>query len=177
MTSWISKDFNTIQLMVAELKRKLKREDEDAIDFAEQITRIYPTEELAHSNLAFAYKLAGQNDKSILAYTAALSLTTENNLPLLLQRALLYLRMNLLELALVDLCKGVEISIKVQETYYRNALLFTRADIYITQGNYFDAKDDLSGLPDDACFWTTQLRKRDEMMKQIIASIGNFKTT
>ena len=101
---------------------------------------------LLFSNLGTIQRRMGKNKEALESYSLALN-RTPHSIPMLLNRASLYLEMERLDKAYLDYCNVIDLDAKNQE-----ALQF-RAYIYMRRRQYQDAKVDyqrlLEQLPDD----------------------------
>ena len=101
---------------------------------------------LLFSNLGTIQRRMGKNKEALESYSLALN-STPHSIPMLLNRASLYLEMERLDKAYLDYCNVIDLDAKNQE-----ALQF-RAYIYMRRRQYQDAKVDyqrlLEQLPDD----------------------------
>ena len=101
---------------------------------------------LLFSNLGTIQRRMGKNKEALESYSLALN-STPHSIPMLLNRASLYLEMERLDKAYLDYCNVIDLDAKNQE-----ALQF-RAYIYMRRRQYQDAKVDYQRLleesPDD----------------------------
>lgn len=96
---------------------------------------------LLFSNLGTVQRRLGKNKQALESYSLALS-RTPHSVPMLLNRASLYLDMNYLEKAYVDYCDVIDLDDRNAEAYQ------FRAYIYMNKRQYQDAKADYQRLLD-----------------------------
>lgn len=96
---------------------------------------------LLFSNLGTIQRRMGKNKEALESYTLALN-RTPHSIPMLLNRASLYLDMNYPDKAYVDYCDVIDLDPQNVEAYQ------FRAYIYMTKRQYQDAKVDYQKLLD-----------------------------
>jgi hypothetical protein len=68
--------------------------------------------------------------------------------------------------ALDDFTQGLVLCDQLRSAYYRQALQFFRAEVFLKLGRKNEARADLAQLPDNFTLWTTKLRTKEALLAE-----------
>lgn len=154
---------NDLETMIRRIKVRIRADDPTVIEDAIKLTEQYPDESDTWQVLAHAYA----DDDNDLAAIAALSRGIESD-P---QRFVLFLERGQHEReignygrAIADFSQALALCDEQNVDWCRRELHFMRAEALIQVGKKAEALTDLTHVPEDYTFWTTELRSKAELL-------------
>ncbi len=125
-----------------------------AIEAARRLTKQYPDEFFAWTQLAVVLNMANQYDEAITAITRAMEIGPID--PTLYDtRGRYEIHRGNLEAALADFTAGIACCHELQQLRHLKELYFIRADVLVRLKRFEEARADLAHLKDDYSHWTT----------------------
>jgi tetratricopeptide (TPR) repeat protein len=119
-----------------------------------------------HRPLAFrahVHRVCGEYDNSIQDLDKAISINATD--PYLFHfRGQCLMRTGNLQMAIADFTRGLALCDELGDEWYRETLLFFRAEAYIRLGQKTAARNDLDGVRNDFTFWIDRLRNKSELL-------------
>lgn len=70
--------------------------------------------------------------------------------------------------AVTDFSRGLELCNEQEDQWYRETLLFLRAEANLRQGRTDDARQDLREIPDDFEFWIDRLISKNDLVRECL---------
>lgn len=154
---------NDLEFLVRRIRVRIRRDDPTAIDAAIRLTEQYPREASAWKTLAHAY---AAND-NYSAENAALSRAIElepKQFVLLLERGRNELLLGNHDQAIADFSQALLLCDEQNVDWCRRELYFLRAEARVLISRKVEALADLTRIPEDYEFFTTEWRSKAELL-------------
>jgi tetratricopeptide (TPR) repeat protein len=156
------------ELLASLLKNTEKRVRADgpaAVQQASRLAEQYPESAEAWVLLAFAHARKDEGAEAIAAMTRAIELSPAEP-GMFFDRGRYELKLANYHRALDDFTQGLALCEQLKNDYYRQALQFFRAEVFLKLGMKDEARADLTQLPDDFTLWTTKLRTKMALLAE-----------
>jgi tetratricopeptide (TPR) repeat protein len=136
---------------------------EGAVSVATALLARYPKEVKAWSLLAYLHARVHDYLGAISDVSHAIDVAPREP-KLFFDRGRYYLRLEQYRIASEDFSRGLELCDLESNDYYRESLLFMRAEALIQLGRTKDALADLARVRDDFAMWTFRLATKQGLM-------------
>jgi tetratricopeptide (TPR) repeat protein len=134
-----------------------------AMNLALDLIRQFPNEKRVWAFRAHLLSLGKQYEAAISDLTSAISIAP-NDPYLFFFRGDCQRRLGRISAAIPDFTEGLAVCDRENDAYYRETLLFFRAEALISTGRKEEAIDDLSRVQDDFQFWTDRLYTKADLL-------------
>jgi tetratricopeptide (TPR) repeat protein len=138
-----------------------------ALSIATELVRDYPRTPRTWSFRAYVRALAHDYAGAIGDISDAIDVAPREP-KLWFDRGRYNLRLERYSDAVADLTKGLDLCDQESNDYYREALLFTRAEALVQLGRAQEALADLAGVREDCTFWTYRLVSKKTLVDECL---------
>jgi tetratricopeptide (TPR) repeat protein len=149
--------------LMKKLEKRIRADDPAAVQEAARLTQQYPESAEAWVLLAFGHARKDEVAEAVVAMTRAIELSPPEP-GMFFDRGRYELKLANYHQALDDFTQGLTLCEQLKNDYYRQALQFFRAEVFLKLGMKSEARADLASLPDDFTLWTTKLRTKEALL-------------
>jgi tetratricopeptide (TPR) repeat protein len=151
--------------LLKNIEQRVRADDPAAVQQASRLAEQYPESDEAWVLLAFAHAKKDEVAEAIAAMTRAIELSPAEP-GKFFDRGRYELKLANYQGALGDFTQGLALCDQLKNDYYRHALQFFRAEVFLKLGMKNEARADLTQLPDDFTLWTTKLRTKTALLAE-----------
>jgi tetratricopeptide (TPR) repeat protein len=151
--------------LIKKLEKRVSADDPAAAQEVARLTQQYPESTEAWVLLAFAHARKDEVAEAVVAMTRAIELSPPEP-GMFFDRGRYELKLANYHRALEDFTQGLVLCEQLKNDYYRQALQFFRAEVFLKLGMKSEARADLAPLPDDFTLWTTKLRTKEALLAE-----------
>jgi tetratricopeptide (TPR) repeat protein len=151
--------------LLKKIEKRVRADDPEAVQQATRLAAQYPESVEVWVLLAFAHARQDEVADAVTAITRAIELSPPEP-GIFFDRGRYALKLADYHRALDDFTQGLVLCEQLKNDYYRQALRFFRAEVFLKLGMKREARADLDGLPDDFTLWTTKLRTKEALLAE-----------
>jgi tetratricopeptide (TPR) repeat protein len=140
-------------------------ETDKALSIANELIDRFPDDMEVWLLRSYLFARMANYPRSILDLDRAISINAQEP-TLFYDRGRYHFKLESYTRAIEDFSMGLAVCDQLKDDYYRESLLFFRAEAYLALANKEQARNDLSSVRDDFTTWTFKLRTKSEILSE-----------